>query len=246
MKLPRVRLSVRWLMVAVVAAAVALWAWTSFWDPAVRWRRLIRDDNESNARWHAARRGLSGEIPGITPAEAVEALCRALGDPSFRVRETAAVNLRAVKGADAEAAVPHLIDALDDPNRMVRLGGTSSLGIARDLGEPTKGRVESALVRALADPHDDVRIAAGLNLALMGRGEPAIPALTELVHAGRDPQGTAAFALGFSGSRDEAAIRALREAAVNLERFRRADPRIKAAVKAALDRAAMRQDPHGP
>src|SRR5262249_47249448 len=149
---------------------------------------------------------------GVDREEAVSALSMALFDPSPRVRETAASILKEA-GPAARPAVPFLIRALKDPSRVVRWRAVESLGVV--VGRDAAGREARvpALVGALKDRSPDVRIEAAFTLAVMGRGEPAIPVLSAAAHEGHDAAGLAALGLGLCGSSDPVAVEALTRAA---------------------------------
>jgi HEAT repeat protein len=211
MRWPRIRLSLRMLLSLVACFALGLWTWVTYLSPVHRWHRTIRSDNESAARWEAASRALAGRVSGIDREGAISALCLALYDPSPRVRETAASTLMSA-GPEARPAVPHLVMALKDVNSMVRGAAAASLGFIVGRDDSARKIAGPELVLALKDRSPDVRIAAGFALALMDRGESAIPVMTAAIHEGRDQAGKAVLALGLCGSRDEVAVKALKMA----------------------------------
>src|SRR5215217_4000980 len=115
---PRVR--VRTILVLVAAIAILLAAWQEYGNPVRRWRRALRDDNDSMQRWEAASLGIAGKVPGIDAGTAIEELIGALGDPSFRVRQTSCFALARLE-ATALPAVPALARSLaKDPHPWVR------------------------------------------------------------------------------------------------------------------------------
>jgi hypothetical protein len=213
MKLPRPRFTLRRIMIVVAVMAVPLAICVQWFDPVRRWHRAVTDDQDGAARWEAASRAIKGQVSGLERSEAIEALCRAMSDPSRRVRETATATLGGLRGREATPAVSHLVLALKDADTTIRLRAAESLGsIYSPEDDPLRVAVP-ALLGALKDPSEDVRIAAGFSLTLMGRGESAIPIMADVVRQGRDRDGYAALSLGLCGSREEAAVEALERAA---------------------------------
>ena len=175
MTLPRLQIRSRALLMMIACFALVLRGWVTFFSPAGRWHRMIRSDNESAARWDAASRALKGQIPGLGPAEAISALCMALSDSSYRVRETAAASLGGFRGSEARLAFPSLVFALKDADTTVRLRSAQSLGSICCLDDDMRKLALPALVERLNDKSPEVQIAAGFSLTLMDQGEPAIP-----------------------------------------------------------------------
>ena len=213
MNLSRFQFRSRTLLTMIACCAIGSWVWVAFFSPAHRWHRMIRSDNESAARWEAASRAIRGQIAGLDRAEATLALCLALSDSSYRVRETAASTLGGLHGPEARRAVPYLVKALKDTDLTVRLRSAESLGSICGPDGDTRKIAVPALLEALKDRSADVRITAGFWLTVMGRGESAIPVMTAAFHEGRDRHGYAVLSLGLSGSTDAAAVAALQRAA---------------------------------
>src|SRR4051794_6042387 len=92
MKLPRVRFSVRRMMIAVAIAAVPLAVWAAWFDPVSRWQRAVTDDDNGARRWEALNEMASGKA-SVDKATALATLMDALRSPSYRVRETAVAGL---------------------------------------------------------------------------------------------------------------------------------------------------------
>ena len=184
-------------------------------------------------RWEAASRAINGQVSGLDRAEAILALCSALSDSSYRVRETAAFTLGRLHGLEARTAVPYLVKALKDEDITVRLRSAESLGSICSRDDETRKIAVPSLAAALKDRSEDVRIAAGFSLTLMDRGESAIPVMTAAVHEGQDHAGYAAVSLGLCGSRDEEAVEALRMALGS------SDPMIRQASANALERLSI-------
>jgi HEAT repeat protein len=89
-------------------------------------------------------------------------------------------------GSLGRGVVPTLVKALEDPHESVRASAASTLG---NLGMKRDGEVASAvpaLIRTLkSDPHPTVR---GNSAEALGRiGPPALPAVSALLEATRDP-----------------------------------------------------------
>lgn len=210
---PRIRLRLRTLLALVACLAFGLWAWVTYLSPFHRWHRTIRSDNESIARWEAARRGIAGKVSGVDRDEAIAALCTALYDESPRVRETAATTLKDA-GPSARSAVPYLVRAMKDNNSTVRWKAAESLGlIVAASDDEARAIAAPALLGALEDRSPTVRIAAAFSLALMDRGEPAVPIMEAAIREGRDIAGMAQLGLGLCGSREDVAVEALARAA---------------------------------
>jgi HEAT repeats/HEAT repeat len=239
MKLPRLQFRSRALLKIIAGFAVAFWVWITYFTPAGRWHRMIRSDNESAARREAASQAIKGQIDGLEPAEAISALCMALSDPSYRVRETAASSLGGFRGPDARLAVPSLVIALKDADTTVRLRSAESLGSICCPDDDMRKIALPALIERLKDQNPEVRIAAAFSLTLMDRGEPAIPIMTAAVREGRDQDGYAALSLGLCGSSDDNAILALKRAALGSSH-----PKVKQAAADALARlSAAKSEP---
>src|SRR4051794_13000522 len=92
MRVPRVRFTVRRLMVMVAATAVPLAFWAAWLDPVRRWQRAVTDDENGTRRHEALNEMLSGN-GRIDKATALATLTDALRSPSRRVRETAVAGL---------------------------------------------------------------------------------------------------------------------------------------------------------
>jgi HEAT repeat protein len=230
MKLSRCQFKFRTLLLLIACLAVGSWIWVTYLSPVHRWHRTIRSDNESAARWEAACRAINGQVTGLDRAEAILALCAALSDSSYRVRETAAYALGRLRGLEARTAAPYLVEALKDADVSVRLRSAESLGSMCSPDEEMRKLAVPSLVEALKDRNVNVRIAAGFSLTLMDRGEFAIPTMTAAVREGQDHAGYAALSLGLSGSHDEEAVEALRMALGSSE------PVVQQATANALER----------
>jgi hypothetical protein len=63
MRLPRVRFTVRRMMVGVAVAAVPLAVWAAWLDPVRRWQRDVNDDQDGARRWEAIHRVLPVRLP---------------------------------------------------------------------------------------------------------------------------------------------------------------------------------------
>ena len=112
-----------------------------------------------------------------TPAPDIDALARALDDPSASVRESAALGLALRSGADV---VDPLLRALTDPSPQVREKAAMGLALRPET------RVVDALLDAMRDPDAQVREKAVIALGLSG--DPRAPeALTEAM-SDRDEQ----------------------------------------------------------
>lgn len=107
----------------------------------------------------------------------------ALNDPQPRVREQALDNL-GLLGALAKEAVPAIVRVLLDRNHQTALVRRSA---ARALGAVGRGETDgiAALIFALGDAHQDVRLSAVVALRGMGvEAKRAIPALIEALYDG--------------------------------------------------------------
>jgi len=209
----RPRLSVRVALVGIAVIALLLSTWAAFFDPALRWKRAIHDDNEGGRRWEAASRGVMGRVPGVTPEMVLEELTAALGDPSFRVRQTSASSLGSL-GPKGEAVVPALAGALKDGHPWVREAAARSLGDILEKAPGRRGLAVPALVAVLKDGRFDVRMAAAFALAQINEGEAALPVLIEaLSRQDQMTRSSAIWAIGKAGPKGRPAVPALRATA---------------------------------
>jgi HEAT repeat protein len=127
-----------------------------------------------------------------------------------------------------------LVRALTDKSFPVRWQAAQSLGFVVGRDDKAQKIAVPGLVVALKDKVVDIRIAAGLSLALIGQGELAVPVMTTAIREGRDKSGEAQLALGLSGSCDKAALEALVSASSGSSY-----PKIRQESKASLDRFAV-------
>ena len=208
---PRFRLQT--LIVLVACSALGTWAWVEWISPTHRWRRMIRSDNESAHRWDAAEKAMKGLVPGVDRGTIVAEMLDSLSNPSPRVRQTAVATLGRLRGPEARPVVAPLVALLKDPDTEVRGSALGSLAQIAETDPETLPTIEPILVSSLADRSPDFRIAVGYRLTLMGRGEPAIPALEAALRDGHDQWSQAAYALGLPGSTDPRAVEVLEMAA---------------------------------
>jgi len=176
----RFRLSVRALIAAVAVAALVLAGWHAYFDPVLRWRRAIRDDNDGALRWDAMTRAVYGKAAGIDPGMVLGELASALHDPSFRVRQTSAEGLGRL-GAGGEPAVPALVAALKDAHPWVRAAAAGSLHEILKKDDRRRDLAVPGLVAVLTDRNLDVRLASACTLVEIGEGKAAAPALIALL-----------------------------------------------------------------
>lgn len=202
------RFSLRSLLVSVACVSLAMWTWVAHLSPVARWNRVIHSDDRGIERWQAASQAIAGRVPGVDRDKAISGLCAALVDPSPRVRETAAATLK-LTGPESRYVVPHLVRALKDGSPTVRWQAAESLGLIVGRNDPARETAAPALVAALKDRSRDVRLAAGFSLAVMRRGDPAIPIMEATIRDGLDQAGKARLALALCGSRDAESVRAL-------------------------------------
>jgi HEAT repeat protein len=196
-------------LLGVAVFALWLWVWVSYFDPVARWKRTIRDDNEGGRRWEAASKGVRGQIPGVDRAMVVGELTAALGDPSWRVRQTSASNLGGL-GPEGEAAVPALVGALKDVHPWVREAAINALGQILVKSPGRRGLAVPSLVAMLKDSQFHVRMAAAFNLARMDQGEAALPTLIEaLSREDLMMRAYAIWAIGRIGPKGRPAVPAL-------------------------------------
>jgi HEAT repeat protein len=132
----------------------------------------------TGAGW-SARASLFAAVAEMDAPDATPLLAAACRDPSFAVREAAVVGLG--KTGDARGAAALIERAAPDvePVWRVRVAATAALrrGVLRHVIEASAG--ESALVRLLADPDDDVRRAALREIAPLAV-DAALPAVLEV------------------------------------------------------------------
>lgn len=122
------------------------------------------------------------------------------------------------------------IRALEDPEPDTRADAANALGRVLRL-QPRSPAVVAALISALGDPDDRVRVAAGMALSTEGvRAPAAVPGLVEVLRdtAHANVRSYAASILGAFGPAAVPAVPALTTALDD------ADPRVRAAAAAAL------------
>src|SRR5262249_54787116 len=157
---------VRTILVLVAAIAGLLAAWEEFGNPVRRWRKALREDNDSVRRWHALSPGVSGKGPGIDAGAAVLELRAALDDAGVRGRGASCVGL-AQLGAAAEPAIPALAAVLqNDRDVTVRAAAAKAMAGILETSRTGQGRgvAVPALVRALNDRSLHVRFEAAIAL----------------------------------------------------------------------------------
>jgi len=178
MRLPRVRLTIRVLMVVVAVAAVPMAFWDAWFDtPVRRWQRAIIDDQNESGRRQALMECRNG-IGTIDTETALPTLVDAVRSPSFRVRETDVMGLAEV-GRTERDAVPPLIEALADPEPLVRVAAARAMATVLAPGHTGRDRGVPALRRLLVDSSPLVRLQAACTLVLLGHGGDALPVLIE-------------------------------------------------------------------
>ncbi|MFG0334600.1 MAG: sulfatase/phosphatase domain-containing protein, partial [Maioricimonas sp. JB049] len=80
----------------------------------------------------------------------------------------------AALASEGAAALPHLIDAADDPDSAIRYWAAVGIG---NIGEPARHRAADIMEATLSDESSAVRTAAARALCRMGQPEPALPVL---------------------------------------------------------------------
>lgn len=236
----------------VPAAAVPATAALAHVDPAVRreavgvlgWlkhaaalpalaRLAIGDEDAEVRRAAAGALGLAaaGDAPSVLPA-----LCAALRDPAWQVREEAATTLGKLgqiaigHGSDADA-----INAINAGSAANAPGAANDLNGAIDAGEASWGNEGSkatepavALRQAMTDAYWQVRLRAARSLGRL-RDRAALPVLIEaLAHRAGNLRKEAAIALGEIG--DPRALPALEAADAD------PDPEVRKAARLARQR----------
>ena len=174
MPLKALRLRLRTLLALVALIAFLLWAGAWIWSPLNRFSAGLRQDLPDYLRREAAI-GLGSGIPPWEVERAVSVLIRTLGDPSPRVRESAAAGL-AGHGSDAKVAIPFLLKLVEDPDRGARASALGALGFIEQ-GNEAKPEVMSALRRALDDGDPEVRLMAADALVKLGDIRPVASVL---------------------------------------------------------------------
>lgn len=179
MPLKAPRLHLRTLLALVALAALLLWAGAWVWSPLHRLSARLGPETPAYLRREAAF-GLGYGIPPWETERAISVLIRTLGDPSPRVRESAAGGL-AAHGADAVAAIPHLLKLVDDEDRGARATALGALGVIVEKGQVANPEVMGALIDALDDGDMDVRLMSADALAKLGNVRPIAAALVSAV-----------------------------------------------------------------
>ena len=219
---------------AVRREAVGVLGWLKHAAALPALARLAIGDEDAEVRRAAAGAlGLAaaGEAPSVLPA-----LCAALRDPAWQVREEAATTL----GKLGQIAIGHGSDA--DAVNAVNAGGTANApGAANDVngaidaGEASWGNEGSrateptvALRQAMTDAYWQVRLRAARSLGRL-RDAAALPVLIEaLAHRAGNLRKEAAIALGEIG--DPRALPALEAADAD------PDPEVRKAARLARQR----------
>lgn len=162
------------------------------------------------------RRGAAIVLAVLARALPAEPLVKALSDLDPMVRLSVSVALAEM----GERALPALTDALNDPDREIRSGAATALGLTRDT------RSLEHLVEALEDPWPATRIAAARSLARINDPRGIGPILLLL----RDPEPIVRWSIIhiISRTRNTAATAFL------IERLRDPEPFIRAAAARAL------------
>jgi HEAT repeat protein len=242
----RPRLRLRSLLVLVALVALSLWAGSWIWSPLNRFSAQLRASEPDYVRREAAM-GLGYGVPPWEVERAISVLIRTLEDPSPRVRESAGAGL-AGHGADARAAIPHLLKRVNDPDRGARASIIGALGFIAKPGDSSNAEVVPALVLALADPDIDVRLMAADGLVKLGEAASIAPVL---IDAKAEPgyQTRATLILGRMGSKSQILIPGLSSALSDPAPRRREaalalliDYGSPEVVKSSLRRALMDKD----
>ncbi|WP_406698010.1 HEAT repeat domain-containing protein [Singulisphaera sp. Ch08] len=186
MPLKAPRLHLRTLLALVALNAVLLWAGAWVWSPLNRLSARLGPETPAYLRREAAI-GLGYGIPPWETERAVSTLIRTLGDPSPRVRESAAAGLTG-HGANARGAIPYLLKLVNDKDRGARASALGALGVieAASGGKPNP-EVIAALIRALDDSAMEVRLMAAEALVGLGEFRVIVPVL---IAALAEPEGT--------------------------------------------------------
>ena len=204
MRLPRVRFTVRRLMVAVAVVGVLLWAWLYHRENASIDRSLTAIHLRAFAGGDAAQRRIAIEdLAHSGPddrAHVLPALAAGMVDSDWQVRLAAARSLGAVgrgwvwngdSGEDIDLAIKALIRAVDDIRTEVRIEATRSLGALytdakmpnRNPGrraagatfEATERQAVSLLLRRMTDSDSAIRTASVYAFSRVGSAAGAGP-----------------------------------------------------------------------
>lgn len=182
-RLPPARFGIRLremlALVAVVALVLAVWA--AYFDPVRQWRAAVRDADDGGRRWEAVSFAAQHRVAGLDDAAAVATLVEALGDPSDRVRATAASGLGVFGRPAARGAVPALVRALRDADFDVRAGAARSLALILRPSDPETPAAVAALAAVAKDGNAAVRLDAAYALATLGAGRDAVPVLVDFL-----------------------------------------------------------------
>lgn len=173
----RPRFTLRGLMVAVAGAALAMAVWAAWFDPVRRWRRAVNDDENGARRWEAVTEIASGKAR-VDLDTALATFAQALRSPSYRIRETDVAGLERL-GSAARPVAPALIEALADPDTLIRGRVATALCSVLPPGDAGRDEAEPILKRMLNDPSSTVRLRAACTLAEFGRGRDGLPILLD-------------------------------------------------------------------
>ncbi|MGN7873416.1 HEAT repeat domain-containing protein [Roseateles sp. 22389] len=222
---------------AVRREAVGVLGWLKHAAALPALARLAIGDEDAEVRRAAAGAlGLAaaGEAPSVLPA-----LCAALRDPAWQVREEAATTLGKLgqiassHGSDADAI--NAVNAANAGGAANAPGAANDVNGAIDAGEASSGNEGSgtielavALRQAMTDAYWQVRLRAARSLGRL-RDAAALPVLIEaLAHRAGNLRKEAAIALGEIG--DPRALPALEAADAD------PDPEVRKAARLARQR----------
>jgi HEAT repeat protein len=197
MRFRAIRLRLRTLLILVALFALSLWATSWIWSPTNRFSAQLRAGEPEYLRREAAM-SLGYGIPPWEVERAISVLVQTLGDPSPRVRESAAGGL-AGHGPDAAAAIPHLLKRVHDPDRGARASVLGAIGFIATPGVQSNPEVVPALTLALEDTDMDVRLMAADALVKLGEFRPIASVMVSTM-AEPDFRGRAKAILGKVGS----------------------------------------------
>lgn len=148
-------------------------------DAAPASGELVAALSDSSATVRAAAAAALAQVNPHSGPAAVPALAKALADPDPRVRNLAAIAIRA-DGSKAASAVPQLIQALGDPVDYVRASTADAIG---SIGPAAATAVHPLVERLLiSDERGFVRSSIAYALGDLGpSAKEALPALQQLL-----------------------------------------------------------------
>jgi HEAT repeat protein len=179
MILPSPRIRLRTLIILIAVCAILFRVGQEIWGGKTgRWLATLQNDPSATRREEAAT-SLVRNVEDVDPDLAIPVLITVLKDPSPQVRRLVVAALHSL-GEKSALAIPGLVAASKDEDFMIRRVAVEGLGVCVKTNR-VKESVIAALMEALEDKWNWVRLAAAQSLIRWGAGEKGVPALVEIL-----------------------------------------------------------------